>query len=99
MEKDYFKDRPKEVTEIDKIKVGMEVYICLKIQQPYAKDLEDLSKGKIIQILTKHNHPRGIKVKIRQDNGFEMIGRCTYIVQNGFILTKDGWKEEKDVNK
>ena len=28
MEKDYFKDRPIESTQIDKIKIGMEVYMC-----------------------------------------------------------------------
>lgn len=28
MEKDYFKDRPIESTQIDKIKIGMEVYLC-----------------------------------------------------------------------
>lgn len=99
MEKDYFKDRPKEITEIDKIKVGMEVYICIKAMQPVATELSDLSRGKITRILTKHNHPRGIKVEIEQDNGFRMIGRITYIVDNNLILTKYGWKEEKDVNK
>lgn len=99
MEKDNFKDRPIEITEVDKIKVGMEVYICLKAMQPFAKDMDDLSRGVVIELLTRHNHPRGIKVRIRQDNGFEMVGRCTYIVQDGLILTKDGLKDLKDVNK
>lgn len=28
MEKDYFKDRPIEVTDINHIKIGTEVYLC-----------------------------------------------------------------------
>lgn len=30
---------------------------------------------------------------------FEMVGCCTYIVQDGLVLTKDGLKYLKDVNK
>lgn len=99
MEKDYFKDRPIESTQIDKIKIGMEVYICVKAMQPYAEDLEDLSRGYITKILTKHNHPRGIKCIIAQNsNGMALTGRIVYICDGDLILTNDGWKQEKDVN-
>lgn len=97
MEKDYFKDRPIEVTQVDKIKVGMEVYICIKAMQPIAETLDDLSRGVVTKVLTRHSHDRGIKVEIRQDNGIHMVGRCTYIVSNNKLLTKNGWKELNDI--
>lgn len=100
MEKDFFKDRPIEVTQPGSIKIGMEVYICSKLMQPFASELDDLSRGFVTKLLTRHQHDRGIKVEIEQPNGFKMVGRCTYIVRkDGLILTKDGWKHEKDVNK
>ena len=100
MEKDYFKDRPIEATQSDKIKVGMEVYICSKSMQTSAKNLNDLSKGIITKILTRHSHPRGLKCEIAQTpNGARVIGRVIYIVQKGLVLTKNGLKAEKDVNK
>lgn len=100
MEKDYFNDRPIDVTQSDKIKLGMEVYICTKLMQPHATVLDDLSKGYITKILTRHDHPRGLKVSIRQScNNMELIGRIVYITKDGWILTRDGWKKEKDVNK
>lgn len=68
MEKDYFKDRTVETTQINKIKEGDYVYICLKAMQPYAKEIDDLTFGKVTKILTKHNHPRGIKVSIKSYN-------------------------------
>ena len=64
MEKDFFKDRSVETTLIKDIKVGDYVYICLKAMQPYAETLDDLSFGRVTKILTKHDHPRGIKVTI-----------------------------------
>lgn len=102
MEKDYFKDRHIASTQLDKIKYCMEkklpVYICLKHMQPFATELSDLSKGYITKILTKHDHPRGIKVIISQcSNGMIMTGRVVYISKNNLILTTAGWKEEKDV--
>lgn len=99
MEKDYYRDRPIEVTQVDKIKVGMEVCICIKAMQPYAKEVDDLLRGVVTRVLTKHSHPRGLKVEVLQENGINMVGRCIYIVENGLFLTKDGWKEEKDINK
>lgn len=68
--------------------------------QPYAKELEDLNRGYITKILTKHDHPRGIKCIVSQTvNGWKLTGRIVYICNGNLILTKDGWKEEKDVNK
>lgn len=99
MEKDYFKDRPIEVTDINHIKIGTEVYLCVKAMQPIASELDDLSRGIVTKVLTKHNHPRGIKVEITQENGIRVIGRCTYIVKDGLILTKYGLKKENEVNK
>lgn len=103
MEKDFFKDRPVQSTKVKSIQYCMDnkipVIICIKAMQPFATELSDLSKGVITKILTKHDHPRGIKVQIKQNNGFLMVGRVTYIEKDGLILTKYGWKEEKDVNK
>lgn len=99
MEKNYFKDRPVESTQIDKIEIGMEVYICVKQMQPYAKELDDLSRGYITKILTKQDHPRGIKCMISQTvNGMILVGRIVYICNDSLILTKDGWKNEENVN-
>lgn len=64
MEKDHFKDRTNETKMIDKVNVGDFVYICEKYMQPYAQKLNDLTFGQVTQILTKHNHERGIKVVI-----------------------------------
>lgn len=99
MEKDYFLDRPKDVTMIDKIKVGTQAYICIKAMQDIATELDHLQKGVVTKVLTKKNHPRGIKVEICMENGTNMVGRCIYIIKDNLILTKDGLKEEKDVNK
>ena len=99
MEKDYFKDRPKEVTDIDYIKPGVHVLICTKEAQKYARELSDLTYGIVIRVLTRNNHPRGIKVEIICPNGETAIGRCTYITQNGKVLTKTGFKSKEETNK
>ena len=99
MEKDYFKDRPYDVIgNPQNIKIGMTVLICEKIMQDIATEITDLTEGEVIQILTKHIHPRGVKVKIKS-GGRITVGRITYIVKDGLILTSNGWKLEKDVNK
>lgn len=98
MEKDYFKDRPIESTKINEINIGDEVFICTKLMQPYAQNLNDLSRGKVVKILTKHDHPRGIKVMINQSsNGMILTGRVTYLIKNDLILTKDGFKKENAI--
>ena len=101
MEKDYFKDRPIEyITNPDCIEIGMEVYICEKIMQDIASELSDLTRGVVIKKLTNHIHSRGVKVKVTASTGRrEAIGRVTYICNGDYVLTKDGWKLEKDVNK
>ena len=54
------------------IKVGVEVDIVLKKDQPTGK----LTRGKVAEILTSDNfHPRGIKVKIESGQ----IGRVQII--------------------
>ena len=63
MEKDNFKDRTIETTKISAIKPGMVVFICEKQAQKYAKEMKDLTCVEVIDVLTKHDHPRGIKVR------------------------------------
>lgn len=101
MEKDYFKDRPIEyITNPDCIQIGMEVYICEKIMQDIATEISDLTRGTVTQILTKHIHDRGIKVKVKCATGRrEAVGRITYITNGDYVLTNEGWKLEDDVNK
>lgn len=65
MEKDNFKDRTIETTLYKEIHVGDFVYICLKAMQPFATEITDLSFGQVTELLTKHDHPRGIKVRIK----------------------------------
>lgn len=79
MEKDYFHDRTPEACFYDKVKIGDEVIICEKLMQKTAKTLDDLTYGVVIQKLTKHDHPRGIKVKIRKINGEIAVGRIVYL--------------------
>lgn len=79
MEKDYFPDRSVLSTYYRAIHIGQKVYICEKQAQKYAKEIEDLTHGTVIQKLTKHDHPRGIKVKIRDDNGDIKVGRVVYV--------------------
>lgn len=100
MEKDYFKDRPTEyISNPDYIKIGMEVYICEKIMQDIATELSDLTRGVVIRKLTNHLHPRGVKCEVKMSNGRKAIGRITYIANGEYILTKDGWMKEDEVNK
>lgn len=90
MEKDHFKDRTRETTQIAAIHIGDFAYICEKKAQVYAKELSDLTAIKITQILTKYDHPRGIKVKgtvyeavekgYKQTNR-EAVGRIVYLAE------------------
>lgn len=80
MEKDYFLDRSFASTENYLLHIGDIVYICEKHMQKSAKELSDLTKGVIVQKLTSSfQHPRGIKVKIKTDDGKFAIGRVTYL--------------------
>lgn len=63
MEKDYFKDRTKDITERKNLSKGTQVFICTKKMQPYAKSLPDLNLVTITQNLTSAEiHPRGQKI-------------------------------------
>lgn len=92
MEKDNFKDRTKETTIYSCIHPGMMAFICEKHAQQYAKEISDLTCVEIIQVLTKHDHPRGIKVKgiVYEQTGEryrkterEAIGRIVYLAEKG----------------
>lgn len=64
MEKDYFKDRPKSITERKNLSKGTQVFICTKKMQPYAKILSDLNLVTITKNLTSAEmHPRGQKIE------------------------------------
>lgn len=78
MEKDYFQDRSPEAGRFNAIQVGDMVYICEKHMQRTATKREDLTKGKVTKKLTKHDHPRGIKVSICCQDGRTAIGRVIY---------------------
>ena len=80
MEKDYFRDRPVESTIHSAIHIGDDVLICEKHVQKYAKTIDDLTYGTVVEILTKHDHPRGIKVKIKTLNSQLRVGRIVYIL-------------------
>ena len=82
MEKDHFKDRPAASTHAAAIHIGDEVLICEKAAQRYAKEKSDLTYGRVIEKLTKHDHPRGIKVKIRTLNSQIKVGRIVYILSS-----------------
>ena len=88
MEKDFFLDRTEETRQCNKNKMGDYVLICEKYMQPYASKVSDLTYGKIIEILTRHDHPRGIKVKVIQQNKRIATGRIVYKVRCGKILRK-----------
>ena len=79
MEKDHFLDRTPEACILSEVHIGDEAIICEKHMQKTAETLEDLTYGTIVQILTKHDHPRGIKVKIRKMDGNVAIGRIVYL--------------------
>lgn len=88
MEKHHFQDRTIETTQYNKIHIGDYVLICEKQAQSYAKNLEDLTYGRVITILTKHDHPRGIKVRIITVDGEYKVGRIVYLIKDGERLTK-----------
>ena len=79
MEKDHFRDRPIESTQLRKVKVEQEVLICEKAKQKTACTLDDLTYGVVNRILTRKDHPRGIKVEIRCQDGRIAVGRIVYL--------------------
>lgn len=103
MEKDHFLDRHPLVNEHGTIFSGDEVFICLKNMQPYAKELQDLTKITVSNYLTSQGyHPRGQKVKgmetiwdekNKKYTQEERVGRITYKIINGNIVpTTEGYK-------
>lgn len=86
MEKDYFKDRSYECTLVNSINIGDSVYICEKSMQRSASKIEDLTQGVVVRKLTRHDHPRGIKVEIKSPNGKIIIGRVVYLIRDNKIL-------------
>lgn len=89
MEKDFFKNRSYAYQYNNLLRIGDEVLICEKHMQKCAKEINDLTKGTIVEKLTSTlNHPRGIKVRIKVDNSFftkagqkeYAIGRVVYLV-------------------
>ena len=90
MEKDNFKDRTIETTKVSAIKNGMIVFICEKQAQKYASKMEDLTCVEVIDVLTRHDHPRGIKVRgyiyNKDEQGYLKtdkiaVGRVVYIAK------------------
>lgn len=106
MEKDHFKDRTDNVTKRNNLTPGTKVFLCRKDMQKYAKELKDLDFVEITSNLTsKSEHPRGQKVKgtkietdqfgnfLFADDAEEVVGRCTYIVDEDYsIETSEGKK-------
>lgn len=90
MEKDYFKDRPIESTLYREIHPSDEVYICEKHMQKSACELNDLTWGTVVRLLTRHDHPRGIKVEIVTEDDRRAIGRVVYLFRDNKMLTKNG---------
>ena len=86
MEKDYFTDRSNESKLSDSINVGDTVYICEKTMQRSASKIEDLAQGVVVRKLTRHDHPRGIKVEARCASGRLLVGRVVYLVKNNKIV-------------
>lgn len=93
MEKDYFKDRTKESTFYDAIRIGSTVFICTKEKQRTAKTINDLHLVKVTAHLTKQAiHPRGQKIRgVDVETGKSLVGRVIYLSENGnLIVTKNG---------
>jgi uncharacterized protein YwbE len=90
MEKDCFKDRSSESMIANSINIGDTVYICEKSMQRSASKIEDLAQGVVLRRLTRHDHPRGIKVEAKCTNGKVIVGRVVYLVKNNKILYGNG---------
>lgn len=93
MEKDYFKDRTKESTSYQAVKIGSYVFICTKDKQRTAKTIHDLRLVKVTAHLTKQAiHLRGQKIKgVDAATGETLVGRVVYLTENGNrIITTNG---------
>lgn len=103
MEKDHFKDRDPIVNQHGILFDGDEAFICLKNMQPYAKELQDLTRVQFSRYLTSQEyHPRGQKIRgyekvwNKQNREYDLeerVGRITYRIINGNIVpTTEGYK-------
>ena len=93
MEKDYFKDRTKESTSYNAIRIGSNVFICTKEKQRTAKTIDDLYLVKVTAHLTKQAiHPRGQKIRgVDVVTGKSLVGRVIYLAENGnLVVTQQG---------
>lgn len=97
MEKDYFEDRSKDYCKYNSVNIGDTVYVCEKHMQRKAKTINDLTKGIVIRKLTRHDHPRGIKLMIETVNKTTAVGRLVYIVKDNKVVTSNGLVDEKDM--
>lgn len=77
MEKDHFEDRSPEGKLYDQIHEGDVVLICEKHMQKTACSKEHLTEGVVWKKLTKHDHPRGIKVMLMSGE----VGRIVYLLK------------------
>jgi uncharacterized repeat protein (TIGR03833 family) len=78
-----FLTSPMPVTQYSKIKPGQLVSIVLKADQRTGRQVQ----GTVAQLLTRHNHPRGIKVKLTDGR----VGRVEKIVQN--MASNNPWAD------
>lgn len=67
------------VPGIDKVVIGSEVSIVLKQDQPTGREVQ----GVVQDLLTRGNHPRGIKVRLRDGK----VGRVQRMVGDGTVPT------------
>jgi len=88
MEKYHFLDRTDDTKIYSQNNIGDYVLICEKQNQKFAKTIDDLTYGRIVRILTKNDHPRGIKVEIYTPAGEYRIGRIVYKIKDGKIKRK-----------
>lgn len=102
MEKDHFKNRTPDYCKYNSVNAGDVVYICEKSNQYFAESIKHLTKGTVIKKLTKHDHPRGIKLMIERTEktpilGDTAVGRLVYIVKDGKVVTTDGLISECNI--
>jgi uncharacterized repeat protein (TIGR03833 family) len=70
------------VTQYAQVKPGQAVSIVLKADQRTGKQV----RGTVAQLLTRHNHPRGIKVKLTD-------GRVGRVQQLGKMTSNNPWED------
>lgn len=71
------------ISQYNQIKPGQAVSIVLKADQRTGKQVQ----GTVAQLLTRHNHPRGIKVKLTDGR----VGRVQQILRN--MTSNNPWAD------